>query len=49
VVTEADAKRAVSILKDNLGRREYEMEDLRRVTGDLLTALSPKPGQFTKT
>jgi hypothetical protein len=48
VVAEHDPEKAIGILKDDMGRRGYEMEDLGRVTGRLLDALKLKPGEFTK-
>ena len=41
-VAEPDPDKAIGILKDNLGRRDSEMEDLGRVTDKLIAALTDK-------
>ena len=48
VVAEPDPEKAIGILKDSLGRRESEMDDLGRVTDKLIAALGLKNGEFTK-
>jgi hypothetical protein len=49
VVAEPEAERAIDILKVALARSYHDYEDLGRVTGALLNALSLQPGTFTRT
>ena len=49
VVAEAEAEKAIDILKTALTRPSYEYEDLGRVTDALLNTLRLQPGQFTRT
>jgi hypothetical protein len=49
VVAEPEAERAIDILKVALAHSYHDYEDLGRVTGALLNALSLQPGTFTRT
>lgn len=49
VVAEADATQALRIVKTKLERFDGEIEDLGRVSDDLLKALGLNPGQMVKT
>jgi hypothetical protein len=49
IVAEPDAEKAMDILKVALARSYHDYEDLGRVTGALLNALSLRPGTFTRT
>lgn len=49
VVAEAEAEKAIHILRVSLVRPQDEYEDLGRVTDSLLNALSLQPGQFART
>jgi hypothetical protein len=49
VVAEAEAEKAIDILKIAVARPGYEYEDLGRVTDALLNTLRLQPGQLTRT
>jgi hypothetical protein len=49
IVAEPEAERAIDILKVAFARTYHDYEDLGRVTGALLNALSLQPGTFTRT
>ena len=49
VVAEADSVQALRIVKTKLERFDGEIEDLGRVSGDLVRALGLNPGQLIKT
>jgi hypothetical protein len=49
VVAEAEAEKAIYILKLALVRPNDEYEDLGRVSDTVLDALSLQPGQFART
>jgi hypothetical protein len=49
VVAEAEAEKAIDILKVALAQPFDDYEDLGRVSDTLLNALSLSPGQFART
>jgi len=49
VVAEADSVQAIRIVRTKLGRFDGEVEDLGRVSGDLIKALNLNPGDVIKT
>lgn len=49
VVAEADAAQALRIVKAKLEQFDGEIEDLGRVSSDLLRALGLNPGEMVKT
>lgn len=49
VVAEADSAQALRIVKAKLERFDGEIEDLGRVSGDLLKALALNPGEMVET
>ena len=49
VVAEADAAQAIRIVKTKLAQFDGEIEDLVRVSGDLLKALGLGPGEMRQT
>ena len=49
VVAEAEAEKAIDILKSALARPYDEYEDLGRVTGILLNTLGLQSGKFART
>jgi hypothetical protein len=49
VVAEADPLKAMEIIKVKVTGSEVDLEDLGRVTDNLLKVLGLEPGQFTAT
>lgn len=49
VVAEADSAQALRIVKAKLERFDAEIEDLGRVSGDLVRTLQLNPGDIIKT
>ena len=49
VVAEADPSKAMEIIKFGVAGLNVELEDLGRVTDNLLNALALEPGKFTRT
>ena len=49
VVAEADSLQALRIVKTKLQQFDGEVEDLGRVSGDLIRTLRLKPGEMVKT